>query len=277
MFNWQAAPTIGDGLGGGWEVGEHWANPDPTLSLAPGPDDLAQFTEAGNYPVSIHSDTSAGFLKLAASTANASTVQFNTIGHPLTLTAGNYSNVSLGIADGPDQAGTLFVFNSNNDEDSDFNGVINAETVGIGRGVGTEGTLTLDGHLDPAKPGTDDPLGKRHPQRPAGNVHRRRPLPRRPSGRRQRRRRHAQYSLWRDPQFRPRRWQRVGQPGRWQYQGSETYIDGTVNVDENGIWNQTGSIWCGVSGAGAINVTAGSQINVFELPFAGQTPAIGAV
>ena len=58
--------------------------------------------------------------------------------------------------------------------------------------------------------------------------------------------------------------------------GFETYVDGTVNVSENGIWNQTGSIWCGVFGAGALNVTTGSQINAYALPFAGQTPAIGA-
>ena len=276
VFNWQAAPAVGDGLDGGWEVGEHWANPNAALHVSPGPDDLAQFTEAGNYNVSIHEDTSVGFLHLSANTANASTVQFNTIGHALTLTAGDYSNTSLSVADGTDLTDTLFVFNSNNDADSKFSGVINAETVGVARGAGAKGTLTLDGFLDPAAPGTSDkPLGN-----VILNVQREMTIG--------------------DARFRDAEVEggNIGvatlnilhgailnsglgggsassNPGDGNTLGYETYVDGTVNVDDKGVWNQTGSIWCGVFGAGALNVTKGSQINIFNLPFAGQVPAIG--
>jgi T5SS/PEP-CTERM-associated repeat protein len=276
VFNWQAAPAVGDGLDGGWEVGEHWANPDPTLHLSPGPDDLAQFTEAGNYNVSIHEDTSVGFLHLAASTADASTVQFNTIGHALTLTAGDYSNTSLSVADGADLTDTLFVFNSNNDADSKFNAVINAETVGVARGVGAKGTLTLDGFLDPAAPGTNNnPLGNvilnvqremtigdgrsRDDEAEGGNIG------------------VATLNILHGAILNSGLGggSASSNPGDGNTVGYETYVDGTVSVDDKGVWNQTGSIWCGVFGPGVLNVTKGSQVNLFDLPYAGQAPTIG--
>lgn len=271
VFNWKA--MTGDGLNGGWEVGDHWINPDSNMSQSPGADDLAQFTEAGNYSVSIHNPTSVGFLHLSASTDNASEIQFNTIGHPLTLTAGNYSNVSLAVADGTAQTDTLFIFNSNNDVDSDFNGVVNAETVGVARGVNAHGTLTLDGYLDPAQPGTTD--------NPLGNVI---------------------LNVQREMAIGDARYHdetgHIGvgtlnilhgaivnsgvgggsassQPADGNTTGATTYVDGTVNVDDQGIWNQTGTIWSGVIGLGTLNVTAGSQINIFDLPYAGHLPAIG--
>lgn len=272
VFNWQAAPSIGDGLDGGWEIGEHWANPNFAMNDSPGPDDAAQFTAAGNYNVSIHQDTSVGFLLVSASTDNASAIQFNTIGHTLTLTAGNYSNVSLAIADGSDQSDSLFVFNSNNDLDSNFDGVINAETVGIARGVNTQGMLTLDGYLDPAQPGTSGG--------PLGNVI---------------------LNVQREMSVGDGRYRDGGPTGEGTLNiqhgailnsglgggsassnpsdgnvvGGYSYVDGTVNVSDQGIWNQTGAIWVGVEGTGSLNVTGGSQVNLFQLPYAGQAPARG--
>jgi T5SS/PEP-CTERM-associated repeat protein len=253
IFTWQAAPSIGDGLDGGWDTSPHWLNPNGTTDSIPGPDDAVVFDKTdSSYFVSIHQNYSAGFFRVTASQSSTSGVMFNTIGHTLTLTAGNFSNASLGVAD----SASLFIFNSNNDIDSNFNGVINAET------VVTAGTLTLDGYLDPAPPGASG--------NPLGNVI-----------------------------LNVQREMTVGSagtlnilhgailngglgggsasanPADGNVVGVYTYVDGAVNVDDQGIWNQTGSIWVGVFGAGSLNVTNGSQVNIFQLPYAGQAPTIG--
>jgi T5SS/PEP-CTERM-associated repeat protein len=273
IFTWQAAPSIGDGLDGGWDISEHWLNPNGTTDSIPGPDDAVVFDKTdSSYFVSIHQAYSAGFFRVTATQSATSGVQFNTIGHNLTLTAGDYNNASLAVADGPGQVGSLFLFNSNNDADSNFNGVINAETVGIARGVNAQGTLTLDGYLDPAQPGASG--------NPLGNVI---------------------LNVQREMTVGDARYNGGGpvgvatlnilhgavlnsglgggsassNPADGNPIGFATYVDGTVNVDDHSTWNQTEFIWIGVSGPGALNVTNGSQVNVFQLPFAGQTPAIG--
>ena len=263
IFGWQAAPSIGDGLDGGWDVGQHWANPDPSMSACPGPDDAAEFTADGTYNVSIHQDTSVGFISVKASNSSNPGVQFNTIGHALTLSAGNANNASVAVADGFGQASSLFIFNSNNDPDSTFTSVINAETLRIN----TAGTLTLDGYLDPAQPGTDGTA--------LGNV---------------------VLNLQREMNINGGGLSNVAtlnilhgailngglgggsassNPADDNASGVYAYTEGTVNVDDQSIWNQTGSIWAGVMGHGEIHVTGGSQINIFQLAYAGQKPAIG--
>lgn len=257
VFTWQAGPSVGEGLDGGWDIGEHWANPDPTLTLIPSADDAVEFTAAGDYNVSIHQNTSAGFLHCMATQSGDSTVRFNTIGHTLTLTAGNYNNASVAVADGSGQSANLLLFNSNNDSDSDFNGVLNAETVNIA----DQGSLTLDGYLDPAKPGTDGDLGN-----VILNVQR-------------------EFNIATDGTLDIRYGAILNgglgggsassNPSDDNVAGVYCYVEGTANVTDQSVWNQTGSIWTGVSSIGAVHVTGGSHVNVFQLPFAGQLPAIG--
>jgi T5SS/PEP-CTERM-associated repeat protein len=265
VFTWRAAPEVGDGLDGGWDIGDHWVNPDPDLHLSPGEDDAAEFTAAGDYNVSIHEDTRVGFLRFKANETSASTVRFNTIGHTLTQTAGNDGNPSLAVADGSGQNAGLFVFNSNNDGDSDFNGVINAETLGVARSGDAHGTLTLDGYLDPAKPGTDNnDLGN-----VILNVQRGVDIGAADEG-------NAgilniQYGAILNGG--------VGcgsasdNPGDDNTTSVYAYVNGTVNVREQGVWNQTGAIWTGVNAPASLSVTKGGKVNIFTPAFAGETPA----
>jgi len=263
VFTWQAAPSIGDGLDGGWEIGQHWANPNPSMSASPGPDDAAEFSAIAAYYVSIHQDTSAGFLRVTASQSSDSGVQFNTIGHTLTLTAGNYNNTSVAVADGSGQPANLFIFNSNNDPDSNINGIVNAETLG----VNAAGTLTLDGYLDPAQPGTNgNPLGN-----VVLNVQREMNLSANSSAD------VATLNILHGAILNGGQGggSASSNPADGNVIGVYAYADGPVNVADQSIWNQTGSIWAGVMANGEIHVTSGSQVNLFQLAYAGQLPTIG--
>ncbi len=264
IFTWQTAPSVGDGLDGGWEVHQHWLNPDGTTNAIPGPDDAVVFNNTdSSYTVSIHHNYSVGYFQVTSTAATGSGLVFNTIGHTLTLTAGDLNNPSLAVGSGSAQSASLTIVNSDDDPDSGFNGVINAQTVGVGVGGigGAPAVLTLDGNLDPFSPAGGSP----------GNV-----------------------ILNVQQQVSVGGGAGVGvlniihgailnsglaagsassNPNDFNAIGYYAYIDGTVLVDDNSAWNHTGAIWIGVEGTGSLTVSGGSQVNILTPPYAGQSPS----
>jgi T5SS/PEP-CTERM-associated repeat protein len=264
VFTWQSA--LGDGWNGGWDYNPHWLNPNGVSTNLPGANDAVEFSAPQNYFVSIHQDYDVGFLRVKDSLSSTSGVLFNTIGHTLTLTAGDYNNASLAVADGSNLIGSLLVFNSNDDSDSNINGVINAQTLAIARGTNAQGTLTLDGALDPYPPGSAFPQGNviLNVQREitigdggAGSVPTLNIL-------------HGAIlngGLGGGSAS--------SNPADGNTIGVYAYVDGTVNVDDHAAWNQTGAIWVGVLGAGSLNVTNASHVNIYQLPYDRQQLTIG--
>ncbi len=263
IFTWQSIP--GEGLNGGWDFNPHWLNPNGTSTNIPGADDAVVFSAVGNYFVSIHHNYSAGYLRVTGSSSSTAGVMFNTIGHALTLTAGDYANASLAVADGPGLIGSLFVLNSYDDLDSNFNGVINAQTVGIARGVNAQGTLTLDGNLDVNYPGAGNVILNVQRELTVGDA---RANVGGPVG-------VATLNILHGAVVNSGLGggSASNNPADGNPVGFAAYVDGAVTVDDHSIWNQTGFIWIGVSGPGSLTVSHGSQVNVFQLPFVGQPPA----